>query len=146
MFGFGFSEKKELQKLRAGFEQIRQHILLRMNEFEQYSFVTAFDNLPEEYSLELDDDLVRSKDDWKHLANDLQDFGKEGYKMYSGASGMHGEGGRAGMLSVNYLFLYARANVLSEPAAQLLIADIKSFRREATAKVQKQIETRARSR
>ena len=146
MFGFGSSENRELQKLRAGFEQICQHVLLRMNEFEKYSFVTAFDNLPDEYLVEVHEGTDRSKDDWKHLANDLQEFGKEGHQMYSGLPGLHGEGGRAGLVAVTYLFLYARVNVLSEPAAKLLIADMNSFRSEAVAKVQTQIESRARSR
>lgn len=146
MFGFGSSEKKELQKLWAGLQQIRQHALLNMNEFEQYSFVSAFDNLPEEFSISPEDSVRRTKDDWKHLANDLQEFGKEGHQMYSRASGLHGEGGRAGMLAITYLFLFARAKVLSEPGANLLIADIESFRSEITAKVQMQIEKRSQLR
>ena len=146
MFGFGSSEKKELQKLWAGFQGIRQFVLLKMNEYEQYSFVTAFANLPDEFASCLENDPTRTKDDWKHLANDLQELGKEGHKMYSGVGGLYGEGGRAGLLSINYLFLLTRANVLSLPEAKLLLQDMEVFRSEILAKVETQIENRARLR
>ena len=146
MFGFGSSDKKELQKLWAGFQNIRQLVLLKYNEYEQYSFATAFNNLPDEFTNCLENDLSRTKDDWRLLANDLQEFGKEGNKMYSGVGGLHGEGGRAGLLSVTYLFLLARANVLSLPEAKLFLHDMEVFRNEILAKVATQIENRARSR
>ena len=146
MFGFGSSEKRELQKLWAGFQQIREYVSLRMNEFQQYSIVTAFPNLPEEYSISPENSVGRTQDDWKKLCNDLQELGKEAEKLYSRAPGLNGEGGRAGSLAITYSFLYARAKVLSEPSAALLIADLESFKKEMTAKVETQIENRARNR
>ncbi|CAN1548292.1 hypothetical protein MCELHM10_02064 [Paracoccaceae bacterium] len=135
MFGFGKSEKKAVEKLRAQFEDIRQRVLLKMNEYEQYSFVTAFDNLPDGIAECFEEARPTTKEGWKELSDELLSIAREGYRLFESAPGLHGEGGRAGIEALAFLAFKAGASASSEPQALLLSSDMEKFRSEIAARV-----------
>lgn len=132
MFGMFGSDLKRVRKLRLEFEDIRQRVLLKMNPYQQYSFISGHQAIADEYRETLDS---ISKDDharWLQVGGELKVLAQQGWNHFGKMPGIAGEGGSAGAEGVALLALRCLANGYSLAEAQTLKMDIEAFASQAT--------------
>ena len=126
MFGFFQSELRKSRKCRAEFEDIRQRYLLKMNDFERSSFVSAIQMLNEELGdkspFKVDDHTSLEK-----LGDLIRRQAQDTFRVFASNGTIGGEGGRAGCEGIALLSLLAHAKSLNTAEAIILVQDIENF-------------------
>ncbi len=128
MFGIFGGNLGKVRRLRTDFEKIRQKVLFQMIPYEQYSFGSVFHNLPDEITDAMENIDGRDFEGWRKFGKNLLSIASTGYKQYSRAGGISGEGGRAGTQGVLLLAFESLAKSYDLPEAVVLSGDIKRFR------------------
>lgn len=127
MFGLFDSDLKRVRRLRLEYEDIRQRVLHKMNPYEQYCFISAYRQPPEEIDEAIEtaseNDLAR----WRQLGAEIKEGVREAWQEACRMPGIAGEGSRAGVNGLALLSVFSSVKGYRLAEAQTLKDDIDLF-------------------
>jgi hypothetical protein len=127
MFGLFDGDLRRVRKLRLEYEDVRQRVLYKMNPYQQYSFLSAYQNMADELQETIDstseDDLKR----WREIGDEVKQLAQRTWQVARRTSGIGGEGAVAGVDGLALLAIRCSAKGYSLAEAMTLATDIHAF-------------------
>jgi hypothetical protein len=127
MFGLFDGDLRHVRKLRLEYEDVRQRVLYKMNPYQQYSFLSAYQNMIDELQETIDstseDDLKR----WREIGDEVKQLAQRTWQVARRTPGIGGEGAVAGVNGLALLAIRFSAKGYRLAEAMTLATDIYAF-------------------